>query len=301
MPRKIAIAIQHGQQRKSDAGGLGGSDDPFGKFGAPLVRLSARPVMKVMKLSNARIAGLEHLDVRERGDRFELLGINMLGQLIHLLAPRPKRIGSPCDSALGTPCEGALKTVRMHIGHPRYDGAREQYRAVRRRIRRDGGEKTVVADLQENAERPSARQQRDRSEEAIHVTREIWEHARIATMRAPDSYGLIEDASIVTENRMIAWVGASAALPVAMSVGANQAHDCAGRCITPGLIDPHTHLVYAGNRAHEFEMRLAGIDYAEIARQGGGILSTVRTTRAASEYDLLAAAQRRPRAFVGSA
>jgi len=125
------------------------------------------------------------------------------------------------------------------------------------------------------------------------VTREIWEHARIATMQASGSYGLIEDASIVTENRMIAWVGASAALPADMSVGANQAHDCAGRCITPGLIDSHTHLAYASNRAHEFEMRLAGMDYAEIARQGGGILSTVRATRAATEPDLFAAAQRR--------
>jgi len=130
------------------------------------------------------------------------------------------------------------------------------------------------------------------------VTREIWEHARIATMRAPGSFGLIEDASIVTENGAIAWVGASAALPAAMCVGAIQAHDCAGRCITPGLIDPHTHLVYAGNRAHEFEMRLEGMDYAEIARQGGGILSTVRATRAAAERDLYAAAQLRLRALL---
>jgi imidazolonepropionase len=112
-------------------------------------------------------------------------------------------------------------------------------------------------------------------------------------MSAAGSYGLIENASIVTEDRSIAWIGASKALPAAMSVDVLDAHDCAGRCITPGLIDSHTHLVYAGNRAHEFELYSAGMDYAEIARQGGGILSTVRATRAASEQELYAAAQRR--------
>ena len=84
---------------------------------------------------------------------------------------------------------------------------------------------------------------------------------------------------------MITYAGPAAGAPLA-----RETIDCAGRWITPGLIDCHTHLVYAGDRAHEFELRLAGASYEEIARAGGGIVSTMRATRAASEDDLVAAA-----------
>lgn len=89
-------------------------------------------------------------------------------------------------------------------------------------------------------------------------------------------------------NGRIAFVGAVADLPNDWQ--ATTRIDAAGRWITPGLIDCHSHLVYAGDRAHEFELRLAGISYEEIARSGGGILSTIRATRAASEDELVAAA-----------
>ncbi len=117
---------------------------------------------------------------------------------------------------------------------------------------------------------------------------QVWSNARIATMQ-PDAnapYGLIDSGALAVEDERIAWVGQSAELPVALAARCVQRHDAQGALITPGLIDCHTHLVYGGNRAHEFELRLQGASYEEIAQAGGGIVSTVRATRAAS-FDTL--------------
>src|SRR6266700_8450746 len=116
----------------------------------------------------------------------------------------------------------------------------------------------------------------------------IWLDARLATL-APDRPGLgvIERGAVATKDGRIAFAGAVADLPTGWDARQRVALD--GRWITPGLIDCHTHLVYAGDRAHEFELRLAGASYEEIARAGGGIISTVRATRAASEDDLIRA------------
>ncbi|BBK30014.1 imidazolonepropionase [Stella humosa] len=116
--------------------------------------------------------------------------------------------------------------------------------------------------------------------------------ARIATM-APDGdpYGSVADgaaAAVAIAGDRIAWVGPMADLPTGLGAARRTGLD--GRWITPGLIDCHTHLVHGGDRAHEFELRLEGASYEELARAGGGILSTVRATRAASEADLLASA-----------
>lgn len=100
-----------------------------------------------------------------------------------------------------------------------------------------------------------------------------------ATMRG--GYGLIPDAALLIEGDSIAWIGPRSAAPKAETI------DCQGKLLTPGLIDAHSHLVFAGNRAAEFELRLKGASYEEIARAGGGILSTVTATRAASEDDLV--------------
>jgi imidazolonepropionase len=108
----------------------------------------------------------------------------------------------------------------------------------------------------------------------------------VATMR--DGYGLIEDAAVLVEGSRIAWVGPRREAPAG-----HEALDCEGRLATPGLIDCHTHLVYGGSRANEFEQRLTGVSYAEIAKAGGGIAATVRATRAATEADLAAAALKR--------
>jgi imidazolonepropionase len=100
-------------------------------------------------------------------------------------------------------------------------------------------------------------------------------------------YGLIEDGAVSFENGRIAWAGPRREAPAGETI------DCGGRLLTPGLVDCHTHLVYGGNRANEFEMRLNGVSYTEIAKAGGGIAATVAATRAASEDALVAAA--RPR------
>lgn len=115
----------------------------------------------------------------------------------------------------------------------------------------------------------------------------LWLNADLATMAEGGSrYGAIEDGVIAVEGGVIAWVGARGALSGEPAKLAGEVHDAAGRWISPGLIDCHTHVVYAGQRAHEFEMRLEGASYEDIARAGGGIVSTVRQTRAASEAEL---------------
>jgi imidazolonepropionase len=116
----------------------------------------------------------------------------------------------------------------------------------------------------------------------------IWTNARLATLDpARPGLGIIEDGAVAAKGGRIAWVGPRAELP---ALDAGEDIDLGGCWVTPGLIDCHTHLVFAGNRAHEFELRLAGASYEAIARAGGGILSTVKATRAASEAELVAAA-----------
>ena len=119
---------------------------------------------------------------------------------------------------------------------------------------------------------------------------ELWTGCRAATMQpdAQRAYGLIDDAAIAVEGDKLAWVGPRVDLPQALVDRCVERHDCGGALVTPGLIDCHTHLVYSGDRAHEFELRLAGASYEDIARTGGGIASTVRATRAASDALLLA-------------
>ena len=121
------------------------------------------------------------------------------------------------------------------------------------------------------------------SESALTCDR-LWQNARLATMTGAD---MVEDGFIACKDGQIVYAGSRNDAP---AFAATEVIDCAGRWITPGLIDCHTHLVHAGNRAHEFELRLAGASYEEISRAGGGIVSTMRATRAASESELVEAA-----------
>lgn len=120
----------------------------------------------------------------------------------------------------------------------------------------------------------------------------LWTQARLATMSpaiaAP--YGAVEDGVVAARGGRIVYAGPRSEAP---AFRAAETIDCGGRWITPGLIDCHTHLVYGGDRAHEFELRLQGASYEEIARAGGGILSSVQATRAANEDALFASADRR--------
>ncbi|MQT60432.1 imidazolonepropionase [Pseudomonas sp. FSL R10-0399] len=117
----------------------------------------------------------------------------------------------------------------------------------------------------------------------------LWQHCNAATM-ANGTYSIIEDAAIVTREGFIEWIGPRQQVP-AGEYGHTLGLD--GAWVTPGLIDCHTHTVFGGNRSGEFEQRLQGVSYAEIAAAGGGIASTVRATRAASEDELFASARQR--------
>jgi imidazolonepropionase len=126
----------------------------------------------------------------------------------------------------------------------------------------------------------------------------VWLNARLATLAATrPGLGTIESGAIAAREGRIAFVGPQAELPAAWRNGARVV-DCDRRWITPALIDCHTHLVYGGDRAHEFELRLAGATYEEIAHAGGGILSTVHATRAASEDELVGSALKRLDALI---
>lgn len=118
----------------------------------------------------------------------------------------------------------------------------------------------------------------------------LWHNARIAATDNLDQPA--SRSTIAVRDGVIAWIGPDADLPAEFESGYRR-HDVAGRWITPGLIDCHTHLVYGGNRADEFAMRLAGASYEDIARRGGGIVSTVTATRAAGEDALYRQAARR--------
>ena len=129
----------------------------------------------------------------------------------------------------------------------------------------------------------------------------LWHNGRLATMadlRDGGPYGTIEDAALAVADGKIAWLGPSADLPGPPVDLAYERYDLDGRWLTPGLIDCHTHLVYGGDRAAEFELRLEGASYEEIARAGGGIRSTVAATRAAEEDGLLQNARPRLRALI---
>ncbi|MEE4374663.1 imidazolonepropionase [Pseudomonas alliivorans] len=119
----------------------------------------------------------------------------------------------------------------------------------------------------------------------------LWKNCHIATM-AHGNYSIIEDAAIVTSGAYIEWIGP---LDQLAEQDAESCVDLGGAWVTPGLIDCHTHTVFGGNRSGEFEQRLQGVSYADIAAAGGGIASTVRATRAASEDELYISAERRLR------
>lgn len=120
----------------------------------------------------------------------------------------------------------------------------------------------------------------------------LWRNARLATMNAAlpgaGELGIVANGAVASSQGRIAFAGPEADLPTDWQPA--EVVDCEGRWVTPGLVDCHTHLVYGGNRAAEFELRLQGASYEEIARRGGGIISTVRATRAATEESLVASA-----------
>ena len=128
------------------------------------------------------------------------------------------------------------------------------------------------------------------------VQRTLWRHARLATLHGDAPWGWLDDATLLVDGERLAWIGRDGDVPAGTAVNAEV--DLAGALVTPGLIDAHTHLVYAGDRAGEFEQRLHGASYEQIARAGGGIQRTVAATRAASDDALFRLALPRARALM---
>lgn len=129
------------------------------------------------------------------------------------------------------------------------------------------------------------------------MSRRLLTNASIVTFAETSApYGMIENGSLALDGETIVWVGKAADTP--QEFASLTAEDLGGRLVTPGLIDCHTHVVFGGNRAREFEMRLEGASYEEVARAGGGIISTVSATRSASEDELLASALTRVDALI---
>ncbi len=126
--------------------------------------------------------------------------------------------------------------------------------------------------------------------------RTLWRSARLATFAEESGWGLIDNGALVADGDRIVWLGREADLPA--TTLPHLEIDLGGALVTPGLIDPHTHLVYGGDRAAEFELRLTGATYEQIARAGGGIRSTVRATRAASDEALFQLAAQRARVLM---
>jgi imidazolonepropionase len=122
------------------------------------------------------------------------------------------------------------------------------------------------------------------------LQQQLLTNLHVATMADanPASYGLVEGAAVAINGNKIVWVGAEAEIPSAYAHFPRTSYD--GRLLTPGLIDCHAHIVFGGNRAAEFEMRLNGATYEDVARAGGGIISTVKATRGATDAELLASA-----------
>ncbi len=136
---------------------------------------------------------------------------------------------------------------------------------------------------------------------SLHAQASRWDGLAVGVSLATldgDGYGAIADGALAWRDGRIAWVGERAALPADADAASAARFDFGGGWITPGLVDCHTHLVFAGDRAGEFEMRLQGASYEAIARAGGGILSTVQAVRAASEDELLAQSLPRARALL---
>jgi len=126
----------------------------------------------------------------------------------------------------------------------------------------------------------------------------LWRNARLVTLADTTPWGLIGHGAMLTGGGKLVWVGHEDSLPFAYHAQIQSETDLGGAMVSPGLIDCHTHLVYGGRRADEFELRLQGASYEEIARAGGGIRSTVAATRAATDEQLLTGARRRALALM---
>ena len=310
---EAAMGVEHGQQGQPHSRSRRGGGYPLGHLGGVGVGGAVGRVVQVVELGERREPALQHLHHRLRGDRFHVLGAEAREEAVHHLPPRPEAVGAR-TAALGEARHGALEQVGVQVGQAgdRRTGAR--LAEIGRRAGHDARDRAAL-DLQPDVARPASGQQgllevgvaspsrpppstravrtlgagrrRGSAVMSIHNTARaacmpsydtLWRNLRLATMA--EGAEAVARGAVAAKDGRIAYAGPESGLPAR---DAARVVDCGGRWATPGLVDCHTHLVFGGDRAQEFAMRLAGASYEEIARAGGGILSTVRATRAADE------------------
>src|SRR5690606_22103458 len=259
---------------------------------------------QVVELAHLRVARLEHLDVQLAGHRVQAVGVEARRHPVHGLAPGPERV-LRMGLALGHPGHRALERMRMQVGD-----ARQLPAAVHGARREDGiGVRVVHGGVPAAGCDRLPRRRHAGPQLLMHDSTHIatddaprWDGlvtgARLATLDAAAGYGLVEDGALGWRDGRIVFAGPARGLPAAPDRLAHEVVGAGGDLAPPVPLDCHAHVVFAGGRAAEFELRLSGASYEEIARAGGGIVSTVRATRAAGEAGLLAESLPRARALV---
>jgi imidazolonepropionase len=298
---ETGMGVEDRKEGERDARCRRGRGDPRREFGDIAVGRTAGVVVDVVKLADAREPAFEHLQESLGRNGLDIVGFHVVDEAVHRLAPGPEAVLASIKAGaalLGETRHAALEGMAVQVGQT---GQADLVALVVRLCRRAAcnGLDTAVGQGEPHIVGPALGQQQRMEPQAGsgHVIMyshnngtmqcdRLWKNARLATLEG-EGLGLVEGGLIAAREGRIVYAGPAAGAP---SFEAAETVDCEGRWITPGLVDCHTHIVYGGNRAHEFELRLAGASYEEIARAGGGIVSTMRATRQASEDDLVQSA-----------
>ena len=321
------VCIEDRHEGQADARFARRGDDSPGHFCAIGVGRAVLRVMEIVEFGDGGVAGLQHFDIELSGYRLDIVRRHHQREAVHGLAPGPERVRARAPG-LGETSHRPLKGVAVQV---RESGNEDRMPLVALGCGDAGldGSDPSGLDREPDVRGPAGGGQRafgmNDSQASLRSGRgflafgpiciainegprkrvamvepetdeldTVWLNARLATL-APERPGLgtIDKGVIASRGGRIAFAGPQDDLAGGLLDRAQKIVDCEGRWITPGLIDCHTHLVYGGDRAAEFELRLAGATYEEIAKAGGGILSTVRATRAASDEDLVGSALKR--------
>ncbi len=319
---EAGVGVERGEERERDTRPPRRCRDAFGHLGGVGVGGACGVVVEVVELADAGEPGLEHLHVEVGCDGLDVVGGHGEGEAVHLRAPGPEVVAGGA-AELGEARHGALEGVAVDVGHTGDEDLDALVSGAGGDVGLDGGDEACVegdADVVLPAGGGESGGGVDGGHGAalgsvsagrtcgvilggmgtLHVgppgagaapgdfgPRRVWRNARVATLEGRRrGLGEIEGGAVAAREGRIVFVGAEGEMPEEALRGA-EVVDCEGRWILPGLIDCHTHLVHAGDRAGEFEQRLAGATYEEIALAGGGIVSSVRALRGASEEELV--------------
>jgi len=321
---KSTDLIQRRQQDQSNANFLCRINQGQRHFSGVGVSGSISGVMQVMKLADTAVSDLQHLHVELCGHITQCVGVKPRCHGVHALTPGPETV-SARTTAFRQSAHRALKGMRMGIGDAGQSPIPILRQTRRHRLPAGGCPAAGLSGLVHAHDSGLQSQQRRIAPAAdrlrAYIVRiglmasaaGVIRNARVCTLVGA-GIQVINDATVAWRNGLIDFVGADAdfhALPVAdddaevadsdvTGAGATDVEviNANGALLTPGLIDCHTHLVYGGQRSNEFEARLAGASYAEIARSGGGIKATVRATRGLDDQQLLAQSLPRARALL---